>query len=579
MSGVPDPSPESREGFVRAILESGAAGRVVVAGPGTGKTFLFEKELEGSTNGHTPLVISFLRTLVEEMEQRLGQKALVRTFHAYCKREFLSHYSDEYPPLRHHYPPIKFILEADLRLLGHDLTAAKLENLMYEASFDGPIETLLNLAEHYSAYGHTDLIARVVQRLRNGGSLPEHGVVIVDEYQDFNPLEREFIEHLGKRSRLLIVGDDDQALYKFKSADPSGIREKYRQEGARFTLPYCSRCTQVIVDATNRIVQRATEQGLLKGRIEKPFVCYTPEKQSDSDAFPKIIHAKCSVQSKKAPYMGMYIEKEILNIAAEDVERSRKNGYPTVLVIGPEPFRSQVDDYLVGKEVPNIMRKNNAPDNVKRYHALPLLAMDDADPLGWRIVAFTAEATDDAVTAFLQQTKQIRDGINSEVVAGTHTVVEAWRRLTTTDAPDEADWRVVEEWAGAPRQEITAYMQNHLESEFESIEEAIEGAGNESTSSPTVLCTSLFGSKGLSAEHVFLVGMNVGHFPRNAEPTDEEVMQMIVAITRTRRCCHLVSCCNLGGSWLKESTFIPWIGDLIQRRTVNKQWFVPGQVR
>ena len=63
------------------------------------------------------------------------------------------------------------------------------------------------------------------------------------------------------------------------------------------------------------------------------------------------------------------------------------------------------------------------------------------------------------------------------------------------------------------------------------------------TDGPTIICTTLVGAKGLSAEHVFIVGMNNGaSLGTPGAVTDDEVCKLIVGLSRTRKACHLVSC-------------------------------------
>ena len=84
----------------------------------------------------------------------------------------------------------------------------------------------------------------------------------------------------------------------------------------------------------------------------------------------------------------------------------------------------------------------------------------------------------------------------------------------------------------------------------------------------TILCTSLQGAKGLSAEHVFVVGLVGGHLPQNnTNPTDKEICEFLVAVSRTRTKCQLVSTHKLGGSppgrrapeQLPVSVFVEWV--------------------
>ena len=42
--------------------------------------------------------------------------------------------------------------------------------------------------------------------------------VLVDEYQDTNPIQEDIYFHLAKQTNICVVGDDDQALYRFRGA-------------------------------------------------------------------------------------------------------------------------------------------------------------------------------------------------------------------------------------------------------------------------------------------------------------------------------------------------------------------------
>jgi superfamily I DNA/RNA helicase len=84
----------------------------------------------------------------------------------------------------------------------------------------------------------------------------------------------------------------------------------------------------------------------------------------------------------------------------------------------------------------------------------------------------------------------------------------------------------------------------------------------------------MVGSKGLSAEHVFIVGFNNGHFPRDASQiTDYEICSLIVALSRTRKQCHLVSCGRWKGQPLPVSIFLQWLGVPIEDRVRNAHYW------
>jgi hypothetical protein len=86
--------------------------------------------------------------------------------------------------------------------------------------------------------------------------------------------------------------------------------------------------------------------------------------------------------------------------------------------------------------------------------------------------------------------------------------------------------------------------------------------------------TQLLGAKGLSGGYVYIVGCNDTHFPRDANAiTDEEVCCFLVALSRTRKECQLISCDRFGNVRLNTSRFLNWIQAHVDRVTVNAAWF------
>jgi superfamily I DNA/RNA helicase len=91
---------------------------------------------------------------------------------------------------------------------------------------------------------------------------------------------------------------------------------------------------------------------------------------------------------------------------------------------------------------------------------------------------------------------------------------------------------------------------------------------------PTIICTSLVGAKGMSGGYVYIVGCNDSHFPRNPNQiTDAEVCCFLVALSRTRKECHLISCNMFGSLSLNTSRFLTWIQEHVDHVKVNAAWF------
>jgi len=86
--------------------------------------------------------------------------------------------------------------------------------------------------------------------------------VLVDEYQDTNPLQSRILRGLCTNGRLTVVGDDAQSIYAFRGATIRNILDFPKQfPGTRIvTLEQNYRSTASILDTTNVLISRSTER-------------------------------------------------------------------------------------------------------------------------------------------------------------------------------------------------------------------------------------------------------------------------------------------------------------------------------
>ena len=89
--------------------------------------------------------------------------------------------------------------------------------------------------------------------------------ILVDEFQDTNPMQSALVDLLaGKNQNLMVVGDDDQSIYGWRGATLANILEfKKRYKDAKdVTLIENYRSTQSILDAAYRLIQHNNPERL-----------------------------------------------------------------------------------------------------------------------------------------------------------------------------------------------------------------------------------------------------------------------------------------------------------------------------
>ncbi len=461
------------------------------------------------------------------MASALGHAAEVKTFHAYCKKILHEKYGTvAFAPL------LTVVIIRDADLLGKGLGDFEAKIRMLEENTP-EVVFYLRRGDYYGVLGFDDSVYRLYCELRrNGDVLPDFGQIVVDEYQDFNPLEVAFIGELAKKGDILIVGDDDQALYEDRSASPAYLRQLHRAgEFERFELPFCSRCPEVIVAATNHVVAAAQVYGLLGGRIPKRYECYMEEKYRDSAKYPKIIRATCTT----AGVIGSYIEREIARIDPEDIAESRaeKKEYPTVLVAGPGHYLREIHKRLVPK-YPQISYAPSQAMTCDAVEAYKILLYDEGSNFGWRILA----------DVLCDEATQRRIVIESEAGQPMSKLLDADFVATHLEAVHLAYSAIVgEQTAAAIEPKLRELLGPHAGAVIAwATHDDVGDQAALDVSKPTILLTSYKGCKGLSAGHVFIVGVHDGSLPRNHNAMeDREISQFVVALTRTRKQCHILS--------------------------------------
>lgn len=101
--------------------------------------------------------------------------------------------------------------------------------------------------------------------------IAKYKYLFVDEYQDINPIQEEFIKTLASHlDMLLVVGDDDQSIYGWRGANVQNIltfNKRYSNVSVHHLLVNF-RSTAAIVDSANNFVQRTINLARLSKEIK-----------------------------------------------------------------------------------------------------------------------------------------------------------------------------------------------------------------------------------------------------------------------------------------------------------------------
>lgn len=280
------------------IAKSTSDKLVVMAGPGTGKSFTLQRRIlrliqVDNVDPSKILALTFTRISAKDLKKDLhslgikdAESIKAMTLHAYCFS--LLNQKSIFNTIKRIPRPIKSFnskgspqfemspLLADLELVGKfgDKREKAKKIKAFEAAWarrqddipnNVPVEdnsfkkALSYWLNKHKAMLLGELIPLVLEFLENNPTnevFDSFSHIIVDEYQDLNKAEQVLIDTLGKNCKISVVGDVDQSIYSFKHAHPEGIKSfsNVHKDCEEFTLEGCRRCCKEIVSAANSLI-------------------------------------------------------------------------------------------------------------------------------------------------------------------------------------------------------------------------------------------------------------------------------------------------------------------------------------
>jgi len=290
----------------------------IIAAAGSGKTEVVSQRVAALlVDGEAPesiVAFTFTDKAAVELKERIRLRAEARlgagvantlgklfvgTIHAYCLRllqTYVARY-EGYTPLDQNQLFNLVYREASrigvksltggtfdsIKLFLRGVDVVENELLPLDRIPDGDFRTSLGryyaTLDRYQFMSFGLQIARAVEELRKPDVLAEVTAglkhLIVDEYQDVNPAQEELIRLLAAptgQADLVVVGDDDQAIYQWRGSDVRGIVTfTSRYPGVtQFELLQNRRSRPAIVEAANAFAQS------IPGRLPKQMVPFRP---------------------------------------------------------------------------------------------------------------------------------------------------------------------------------------------------------------------------------------------------------------------------------------------------------------
>ena len=420
--------------------------------------------------------------------------------------------------------------------------------------FDDMILKTVELFEN-----HPDILEKYANRFR---------YVMVDEYQDTNPLQYRLVALLSsKHGNICVVGDDDQSIYKFRGATIENIllfEERFPNTKV-IRLEQNYRSTANILDTANAVIAHNTQR---KGKN-----LWTAGDQGEpvylkrvSDDFEESRYLAETIQDRVVKDHAKFSDFAILyrtNAQANSVERYFVKSAIPYKVVGGFRFyeRKEIKDILAYLQV-----INNPRDNLR----LKRIINEPKRKIGATTIAHIEELANrefssmldimgraeeypvlSRTAATLQTFVAMIDHLKSELK---HTPLDEWVARIARESgyismleledTDEARDRInnIMELCSSVKQ----YQQENLEGSLSGFLEEVSlmtDLDQMTEEDERVVLMTLHSAKGLEFDYVFMIGMEEGLFPSqrcmDEGDLEEERRLMYVGVTRAKKCLYL----------------------------------------
>ena len=589
---------------------------LILAGAGSGKTTVLINRIayiidQSLAKPWQILAITFTNKAAGELKERLtamlgdtGGDVWAATFHSTCARilrrdgdriGYSSHFTvydtDDSKRL---VKDCQKALNIDDKMISHksilsEISHAK-DSMLSPADYQAAAGSDFRLAKIGAVYelyqkrlreadamDFDDLLGNTVELFRQCPDVLEYyqnrfHYIMVDEYQDTNQVQYEFVRLLaGKSKNLCVVGDDDQSIYKFRGATIENIMsfEKSYPNAKVIRLEQNYRSTKNILNAANAVISNNEER---KGKTlwtenpegDKIQIHTSSNEQEEADFVATTILEQVAKGRKYSDFAVLYRMNSQSNILEKVFVKS---GIPYRIIGGHRFYeRREIRDMIAYLSV-----INNPSDEIRlrRIVNQPKRSIGDktiataseiAGALGESLLEVLGRADEfDSLRrasvklkAFYDMMQELIDANDDESVS-LHELYELILEKTgyieaLRGEKEEAETRI---------ENINELASNLLKFQEENGEEATLSAFLEEVSlmtdidnydetADTVVMMTMHSAKGLEFPVVFLPGIEEGIFPGlqaiyDPNEIQEERRLCYVAITRAKESLYLLN--------------------------------------
>jgi DNA helicase-2/ATP-dependent DNA helicase PcrA len=235
-------------------------------------------------------------------------------------------------------------------------------------------ETYLKIMDDLGRYDYQDMILWVLRAFQADEALlasyqERYLYFLVDEFQDTNGAQKAILDQLisywsDEDPNVFVVGDDDQAIYKFQGANISNVKD-FRKDYKPVTivLEQNYRSSQRILDTSKQLIEGNQERIINDDpELTKDLVA-AREDVKDSTIDPNIISYTNNIQEQTA------IAKQLMSDHKEGIDLSK-----TAVIYRKHAQVDKLVEVLEKKGVPlNIKRKVNILKESLTHNILKIL--------------------------------------------------------------------------------------------------------------------------------------------------------------------------------------------------------------